>query len=241
MPPVRPINRIQPTLLRGQTGNEPIAWYSGTVRKFLVTLAPALGTLFTLAGCGSSGPSPSGLPSVKFVGNSTCATAGATPYSPSPPRVNSMPPVGQAINEMPHTHVQQGMTVQYDHNPPTSGCHYNLGYGTAPIQTGAYDREIAAEFWVHNLEHGYIAVLYNCPSGCSTEFQKLRTWYKGLPKDPEGLVPYPKVIILPWSTMTVPFAAVSWDWYDPIPNFSIAEVQRFYANHAGHAPESRAV
>jgi hypothetical protein len=36
----------------------------------------------------------------------------------------------------------------------------------------------------------------------------------------------------------VPFAAVSWDWYDAIPNFSIAEVQKFYANHTGNAPEA---
>jgi hypothetical protein len=212
--------------------------YSGIVVKSLMPLALALGVLFAVAGCGSPGPSASGIPSVSYVGNSTCPTSGTTAYSPSPPGVSSLPPVGQAIDEMPHTHVAQGTSVMYNHDPPTSGCHYNLGYGNAPIQTGAYDQMIQPEYWVHNLEHGYVVILYNCPSGCTSEFQQLRTWYKGLPKDPTGVVPYAKVIIIPWSSMTVPFAAVSWDWYDPIPNFSIAEVQRFYANHVGHGPET---
>jgi len=215
--------------------------YSGGVIKAPLPLVLMAGLAAILAGCGSiGGPSstPASAGSVKFVGNSTCPTDGAQPYSPSPPQVSRLPAVGQAIDEMPHNHVPEGTQVQYNHNPPTSGCHYNLGYGTAPIQAGAYDQPIQPEYWVHNLEHGYIVVLYNCPSGCSSEFQQLRTWLKTLPPDPTRVVPYAKVVILPDTSMTVPFAAVSWDWYDPIPNFSIDEVQRFYANHVGHGPET---
>jgi uncharacterized protein DUF3105 len=211
------------------------------VIRFLCPLALAV-SIAILTGCGSSGgPSstPASAGTVKFVGNSTCPTEGQQPYSPSPPQVNSLPAVGQAIDEMPHNHVAEGAQVQYNHDPPTSGCHYNLGYGAAPIQAGAYDRPVQAGYWVHNLEHGYVVVLYNCPSGCASEFQQLRTWFKGLPPDPTGAVPYTKVVILPWPSMTVPFAAVSWDWFDPIPIFSIDEVQRFYANHVGHGPEVR--
>ena len=195
-----------------------------------------------LAACGQS--SQGGLhatTSIHFVGNDSCSTNGQQPYyAPSTPDVNSLPPVGQAIDEMPHVHVVPPARVTYNHNPPTSGCHYNLGYPDAPIQTGAYDKTVAPEDWVHNLEHGYIVVLYNCPSGCPTEFQQLRTWYHSLPADPTGAVPYAKVLILPWPTMDVPFAAVSWDWYDPVPVFSIDEVQRFYANHVGRGAEPSA-
>ncbi|MBV8301851.1 MAG: DUF3105 domain-containing protein, partial [Candidatus Dormibacteraeota bacterium] len=181
------------------------------------------------------------LPTINYVGNSTCPTSGTSNYftssngSVKPAPVNSLPAVGVPVDEMPHTHVQQGTQVQYNHNPPTSGCHYNLGYGNAPIQTGAYNVEIPPEYWVHNLEHGYIVVLYNCPSGCDTEFQALRTWYHNLSPDPN--FGYAKVVILPYKEMSVPFACVSWDWYDPIPVFSIAEVQKFYANHVGNAAE----
>lgn len=196
----------------------------------------------SLAACGSSNTSVlDKLPTIQFVGNSSCPTSGASPYftgsdgSVKPAPVNSFPAVGVPVDEMPHTHVAPPTAITYNHNPPTSGCHYNLGYGNAPIQTGAYNVEIPPEYWVHNLEHGYIVVLYNCPSGCNTEFQALRTWYHGLPADSN--FGYAKVIIIPYKEMTVPFAAVSWDWYDPIPVFSIAEVQKFYANHVGNAPE----
>jgi len=198
----------------------------------------------TACGGGSSSSSSNAGPVLQYVGKSTCPTEGTTPYNPNgdgkptAPAVNSQPPVGEAIAEMPHSHVSPPAKVMYNHNPPTSGCHYNLGFGVAPIQNGAYDRPIAREYWVHNLEHGYIAVLYNCPSGCDPQFQQLRQWYKTLPPDPSGRVAYARVIIIPYSEMTVPFACVSWDWYDPIPVFSLDEVKGFYSNHVGHAPES---
>lgn len=214
----------------------------------VVALAAAV--LLTVAACGSS-PNPSSssspsppdkLPTIKFVGNSSCPTSGATPYFTSngavkPAPVNSLPPVGQAIDEMPHTHINAPATVNYLHTPPTSGCHYNLGYGSAPIQSGVYNQSVPSEFWVHNIEHGYIAILYNCPNGCTTEFNQLHDWYKSLPPTPG--FPYPKAIVLPYTSMDVPFAAVSWDWYDPMPVFSLSEVQKFYANHENNGPEAR--
>jgi len=208
----------------------------------------ALALALAVAACGaptapSNNPSLDQLPTIQYVGNSTCPTSSNANYfagskgSIKPAGVNNLPAVGQAIDEMPHTHVQPPAQVSYNHNPPTSGCHYNLGYGDAPIQAGAYNKVVPAEYWVHNLEHGYTVALYNCPSGCSTQFQQLRDWYHSLPADPNFA--YPKVIIIPWPTMDVPFAAVSWDWYDPIPNFSIAEFNRFYLNHRYQgAPEA---
>ena len=196
-------------------------------------LALAAVTVFAAA-CGTSAAGPT-LPPVNYVGNSSCDTSTGSAYSPLPPDVNSLPPVGEAVDEMPHTHVAEGTKIDYKHNPPTSGCHYNLGYTRAPTQAGAYDRVIPKEYWVHNLEHGYIVVLYDCPSGCTQQFQQLRSWYHGL--QPDSGVAYAKVLIIPYAGMQVPFAAVSWDWYDPIPTFSIDEVQKFYANHRGHGPE----
>jgi hypothetical protein len=201
-----------------------------------------------IAACGSStNPTPGvgldKLPTIKLVGNATCPTSGATPYFKSgndvkPAPVNSLPYVGQPIDEMPHTHVNPPVTVTYEHNPPTSGCHYNLGYGNAPIQAGVYNQSVPSEYWVHNLEHGYIVVLYNCPSACTTEFDQLHSWYKSLPPTPG--VPYAKALVLPFTNMDVPFAVESWDWYDPMPVFSLDEVKKFYANHENNGPEQSA-
>jgi len=201
-------------------------------------LAALAGLLFTACGSGDTG---SGGVAVQFVGSDTCPTSatadGVTtqPYSPSPPPTTGTA-VGQAIDEMPHDHVAQGVHVKYLHDPPTSGCHY-FGTGIAPIAPGTYDQPIPPENWVHNLEHGYVAVLFNCPQKCDSEFNQLRAWAKSLPKDPEGGVPYAKVIVVPETTMPVKFAVVSWDWYLGMQSLDMGQVTAFYNNHAGHAPE----
>ncbi|HZS13936.1 MAG TPA: DUF3105 domain-containing protein [Candidatus Dormibacteraeota bacterium] len=205
--------------------------------------AAALLTVVTvpLASCGGSSIS---YPSIKFVGNDSCPTAGASPYSPSPPEVNGDKIVGQAIDEMPHIHVNPPAKVQYNHNPPTSGCHYSLtGADPAPIQPGVYNQPVQTEYWVHNLEHGYVAVLYNCPTGCSDAVQALINWHKTLPPDPgaaaqqSGVVTYAKLIVLPYASMPVKFAAVSWDYYEGWNTFDLNGIEAFYNNHIGHAPE----
>jgi hypothetical protein len=203
-------------------------------RVILLVLAAVLAV-----SCGdssSNGPTSSGV-TVNFTGNDTCPSQGQQPYFSGALPVNSVPAVGQAVDEMPHNHVAPPAKVTYLHDPPTSGCHYNLGYGQAPVTAGAYDRVVEPERWVHNLEHGYIVVLYNCPSGCASEFGQLRTWLKGLSNDSTAGVQYPKVLILPETTMKAHFAVVCWDWYDPMDQLSISEVQKFFDNHVDNAPE----
>jgi hypothetical protein len=91
-----------------------------------------------------------------------------------------------------------------------------------------------------------MAVLYRCPQGCEADFQALRDWLKKQAPDPAlaALVksqptfkPYTKVIIVPWPSMTPKFAAVSWDYYDPMDKVDTTELQNFYGNHLDTAPE----
>ena len=190
-----------------------------------------------LSACGDS--STSGI-TVNFVGNSTCDTNGQSPYSPSPPNTNTAP-VGQAIDEMPHTHVAEGTKITYMHNPPTSGCHYSLPQ-TAPIAPGVYPPtalpKLTAEYWMHNLEHGYVVVSYNCPSGCDADLQTLNVWYHSLPADPGGGVPYAKFIAVPYPAQKDKFDVESWDWFDSLGStLNLNEVKRFYDNHINQAPE----
>ena len=207
-------------------------------RRLLVLAASVL-----MVACGSTETSPGGL-TVNFVGNSTCDTSGQSPYSPSPPNTNSAR-VGQPVDEMPHVHVAQGAQVIYTHNPPTSGCHYSLGTGTAPIAAGVYPASAAAkltaEYWVHNLEHGYVVVTYKCPDGCASDVASLNTWYRSLPPDPGGAVPYAKLIAVPYPAQKEKFDVESWDWFDPIgPTLNLTEIKRFYDNHVNQSPEGAA-
>jgi len=207
------------------------------MRRLPLILLVSLGVLAACDSANSSGIT------VNFVGNSTCDTTNQSPYSPSPPNTNTAP-VGQPIDEMPHVHVAAGTVITYNHNPPTSGCHYSLGVGTAPIPPGVYDpsqrnlTNLTPEYWVHNLEHGYIVVSYNCPTGCSSELQSLSTWYHALPRDPGGGVAYAKFIAVPYAAQKEKWDIESWDWFDPMGStLRLAEVQTFYANHVNQAPE----
>ncbi|HWF56735.1 MAG TPA: DUF3105 domain-containing protein [Candidatus Dormibacteraeota bacterium] len=200
--------------------------------------------LAVLAACGSNS---NGI-TVNFVGGTNCDSNGQSPYSPSPPNTNSAP-VGKPIDEMPHTHVPEGTVVQYNHDPPTSGCHYSLGVGVAPIPPGVYGpdqatkatKPLTAEYWVHNLEHGYIVVSYNCPTGCASELQSLTTWFQSLPPDPGGKVAYAKFIAVPYPAQKDTWDVESWDWFDSMGStLSLSEVQKFYANHVNQAPEGAA-
>jgi len=212
-------------------------------RRGLGLAVLGLGGIATLlVACGdNSSPTPTPS-SIKFVGNDTCPTAGASPYSPMPPGTNGGTVVGQAMDEMPHIHVAPPARVQYNHDPPTSGCHYSIS-GQAPVNPGVYGQEIQPEYWVHNLEHGYVVVLYNCPQGCPDDVQKLIAWRKALPADPagQGIIKYAKVLVLPWHTMAKKFAAVSWDYYQGFDALDISQIQAFYDNHVGHSPEGALV
>jgi len=217
------------------------------IRALPLLLGAALAAAAALSSCGS------GDNSGQVVDNSTCPYGpnSAGPYSPNPPRTNGKTDKAQVIPEMPHEHVAPPAKVTYAHNPPTSGCHYSLGYGQAPIGAGAYPytQTIPAEYWVHNLEHGYVAVLYNCPTGCDADFTTLREWMAKQPPDPQfvalvktnpGFKPYTKIIIVPWTSMKTKFAAVSWDYYDPMDTADTTELQHFYDNHVDQAPEGSA-
>ncbi len=195
-----------------------------------------LAGLLLLTACGDT---PPGI-TVNFVGNSTCATNGQSPYSPSPPNTNTAP-VGQAVDEMPHFHVAKGTRITYMHNPPTSGCHYSLGAGIAPLKPGIYTTSptvLTPEYWVHNLEHGYVVVSYNCPSGCDADLQALQTFFQSLAPDAGGAVPYAKFIAVPYAAQKEKFDVEAWDWFDPIgATLNLTEIKQFYVCHTNQAPE----
>ncbi len=205
------------------------------MRRLPLVLLVVLGLL---TACDSS--QPPGVTTVNFVGNSTCDTNGQTPYSPSPPNTNTAP-VGQAIDEMPHFHVVEGTQITYMHNPPTSGCHYSLGGGAAPLKPGIYpstNTKLTPEYWVHNLEHGYIVVTFNCPSGCTADLQTLQSWFLTLPPDAGGAVPYAKFIAVPYAAQKEKFDVLAWDWFDPLGStLNLNEIKKFYACHTNQAPE----
>ena len=69
-----------------------------------------------------------------------------------------------------NTHVQDGATVDYRTEPPTSGDHY-----ATPADPGFYTTELPAETLVHNLEHGQIVFWYrpDAPESVKDDIERL--------------------------------------------------------------------
>src|SRR5438309_952209 len=88
--------------------------------------------------------------------------------------------LGQPVADEGRNHVDPSTTPTYKFYPPASGPHYSA-QGVAPVdwQTIATLQEGQ---YIHNLEHGGIAILYNCPSGtdCTTLKNSLENYVKNL-------------------------------------------------------------
>ena len=115
--------------------------------------------------------------------------------------------------------------VDYSHLPPTGGDHNPCW---APY--GPHVDEVPAENWVHNLEHGAIVYLYNCPDGCDEEVANVEAL--------AGSMPEATTLVSPYSAMTAGFAAVSWGWRLKMSCADEDMLRSFYEDHQGQAPEA---
>jgi hypothetical protein len=131
-------------------------------------------------------------------------------------------------------HIDPSTTWHYKFYPPTSGPHYGPPEGPAPWQTVG---PMAEGTFVHNLEHGGIAILYDCPQGCATLQQRLAAYVRFLVPAEPVFGEY-KMVMTPYSRgMTHPVALVAWHWIEWLDGYDQAEITRFYEIHADHGPE----
>lgn len=128
-----------------------------------------------------------------------------------------------------HSHVPAGTDVTYVSNPPCIGPHY----GT-PVSTGYYPSGIAPETWVHNLEHGAITFLYDCPGSCTDVVLGLRDFAEARPADAGGAFRY---VITPLSGMPTKVAVVAWGWVYRADCVDVDEIDAFVDAHYRRAPE----
>lgn len=144
----------------------------------------------------------------------------------------SASPLGEFRPQEETKHVAEGSAINYQSVPPSSGRHY-----PAPKPWGSYDEAIVPGYWVHNLEHGGVALLYNCPSGCPDVINVAHDAAKTFPPDKFGEI---KVITTPYAGLPtgVQVAAVAWQ-YVKLYNgdFSRENILAFYNAHVDRGPE----
>jgi hypothetical protein len=151
-------------------------------------------------------------------------------------------PVGEKLPLEPGTHINPPQKGHWNTDPPTSGQHYNLGTGIAPITWGFHSEQVAPEYWVHNLEHGGIAILWNCPSGCADDIQKVKDFIAGAPQESDfhevklvGLSYQPASPTSPFAGHR--FALVAWGWREFLDSWDSSKAEKFYEAHVDQGPE----
>ncbi len=115
--------------------------------------------------------------------------------------------------------------IDYDTTPPVGGPH-----DPCWADWGVYDTELDSRHWIHNLEHGGIVYLYDCPDGCAEDVAVLEAI--------EAAAPSGTVIVTPYSGLDGGFAAVSWGWRMLTGCADQAALQQFYDDRVDQAPES---
>jgi hypothetical protein len=150
----------------------------------------------------------------------------------------SGPVLGTAVPDEGRNHVDPSTPPTYKFYPPASGPHYSV-QGSAPVpwQTIASLQEGQ---YIHNLEHGGIVILYNCPSGadCTSLKNSLENYVKNLaPVEPT--YHEVKVVLSPYSQgMQKKVALVAWDYIEFLDSYDQSAITQFYENHANQAPEA---
>ena len=146
-------------------------------------------------------------------------------------------PIGQAVPDEGRAHVDPSTTPTYQFYPPASGPHFSVaGSAPAPWKTIATLQEGQ---YIHNLEHGGIVILYNCPSGddCTTLTNQLTNYVTNLaPADPT--FNEVKIVMSPYSRgMQKKVALVAWDYIQFLDGYDQNAITRFYQNHVDQGPE----
>lgn len=189
-----------------------------------------LGTLIALAGCSSDAPESG-------------ASADAGDDSGFVPVVDAGP-CGVTTAQVPVTsalHVEQGSALTHASNPPAGGDHY-------PFWTswGVHDTPVPRGNWIHNLEHGGVALLYRCPdrASCPELAAKIEALAASLPQDPVCEAEFPpirnRVVVTPDPELPegVEVAAAAWGYTLVARCFDESALRTFYLERHGRAPEN---
>jgi len=131
-------------------------------------------------------------------------------------------------------HVPDGTPIVYADSPPSSGDH-RPAWG----RWGEYSY-LPPQRWLHNLEHGGIAFLYD-PCVASPVVDTLRTLAKALPADDSG--PF-RWVLTPYPGLGTGVAVVAWEWTwqaSCVDAVNQAALQSFITEHYRNGPEDVAV
>jgi len=112
---------------------------------------------------------------------------------------------------------------EYNSDLPTGGWHYDT-----PAQAGIYDKELADEQLIHNLEHGHVWIAYR-PDLDAETVGKLADIAKSYGS---------KIIMTPRAKNEKPIALAAWEYLLNLDSFDAIQIEGFIKAHRGKGPEN---
>ncbi|HZO14670.1 MAG TPA: DUF3105 domain-containing protein [Polyangiaceae bacterium] len=116
--------------------------------------------------------------------------------------------VACAPPEQVGVHVDLCSPIQFHSNPPTSGEHYGLW-----AQYAVYDTPVPRGLYLHSMEHGGVALLFNCSlhADCTALTQTLIDIRNAFGQDGDcDAGTLNRIVVTPDPDLDVPFAAAAW-------------------------------
>jgi len=111
----------------------------------------------------------------------------------------------------------------YNSDPPTSGPH-----SSQPADWGVHEEPVAKEMQVHNLEHGGVAVLYDCSAGVPLDEAKCRELREQLAVIVQSDISARKLVLMsPYAGLEHRIALTAWRTLDTLDEFDAARIQGF--------------
>ncbi len=146
------------------------------------------------------------------------------------------PKPGQDVVIQGHNHINEGEPHDpYNSEPPSSGPHY-----ANPAQAGFYDQAPADEFLVHDLEHGYVIIWYNCEKYTGGSCDDLKAQVKDVmgAAGVSAITGTIKLIAVPRPSQKTVVALSAWGRIDVLQSYSRQEILAFiHAFRDTRAPE----
>jgi hypothetical protein len=117
----------------------------------------------------------------------------------------------------------------YNSDPPTGGWHYDT-----PWDPGFYEQPVADEYLVHNLEHGYVVISYDCSK--LTDCESTKAQIRQLMQRYNNW----KLVAVPRNNADAALALTAWGWLEKLDGYDEAKMTAFINAWRDRGPEKTA-
>lgn len=148
--------------------------------------------------------------------------------------VGTCTPATRAVADEGAQHVALDSPLTFQSNPPASGSHYPL-WG----RWGVHPEVLTRGYYVHNLEHGGVALLYRCDTPCPETIAALQAVMDNAPRDSTCAASIKSRLVLTADPLLdTPVAAAAWTKTYRADCVDGPSLLAFIAANYDHGPES---